>query len=63
MPQHPAADPFCPYCRGVGSVFSDEKIINGEYWCSFMDCICLPDPPPLSPRIKAIVERALAGTR
>ncbi len=36
------ADPHCPHCHGAGTVIENEQVIDGEYWCSIEDCICVP---------------------
>jgi hypothetical protein len=51
------ADPFCSICRGSGTLIDNEKIIDGEYWCSFIDCDCTQRP--LTEKQKDIIRRAL----
>lgn len=34
------ADLDCPHCQGSGTLIENERMIDGEYWCSFVDCDC-----------------------
>jgi hypothetical protein len=34
-------DPDCRICKGSGTLIENERVIDGEYWCSFVDCDCL----------------------
>lgn len=34
------ADPHCHMCHGSGTIIENEKMIDGEYWCSFVGCFC-----------------------
>lgn len=52
-------DPDCSICKGTGTILED-KLINGEWWCSFIDCHCLfQNTKPLSPHVRRIINRAL----
>lgn len=31
----------CSTCRGTGSVFTNERVDEEGYWCSFGDCHCV----------------------
>jgi hypothetical protein len=35
------ADPHCDICHGTGAVPGNERVVDGEYWCSYLDCICI----------------------
>lgn len=45
MTQNSKADPGCPCCQGTGATIENERIIDGEYWCSWVDCYCVPVDP------------------
>lgn len=47
------ADPNCSTCHGTGYFISDEKMIDGEYWCAWMDCHCIP---------QLVISRSLLAT-
>lgn len=42
MAQDRRADPDCSLCHGTGCLIENERMIGGEYWCSFLDCDCIP---------------------
>lgn len=33
-------DPDCRICKGSGTLIENERVTDGEYWCSFVDCEC-----------------------
>lgn len=53
------ADPHCPHCQGGGSVIEGEMYDeNGEYWCNWLDCICIPINP-ISRELQKVLGEAL----
>ena len=59
MAQDRRADPNCPHCQGTGAVIEGEKVDeHGDYWCNWLDCICIPINP-ISAELSRILGEAL----
>jgi hypothetical protein len=36
-------DKDCPACGGTGEACLNEKMMDGEWWCLFGECHCVPN--------------------